>query len=47
MKFMGRYRVGCQCKYCAGVNNKKVNSRGIKKGERQQAKKQIKKETED
>jgi acetone carboxylase gamma subunit len=44
MKFIGKYKVGCQCTYCIGTNarNRKVQ-RSIKRGGKQQELKEIKK----
>lgn len=44
MKFLGKYRVGCQCFYCAGPNNSKSIHKCIKHGERQRLKKEMEKE---
>ena len=48
MKFMGKYRVGCQCCYCIGkpgTATKKKIRKGQKSRDRCEAKKEINKHT--
>lgn len=42
MKFQGKYRAGCQCRYCTGDNKSKAIHKSLKHRERQDYRKEEK-----
>lgn len=47
MKFQGKYRAGCQCRYCIGDGDSAATLKALKHGDRQKVKKEIRNEIRD